>query len=69
VTVLYLTYDGLRPARTVKEWTQALLAIMNDDGLRHRMGQSGRKKAEEHCALQVTGPKLVELLQLIGKAG
>ena len=56
-------------ACTVEEWTLALLAILDDVDLRHRMGQLGRKKVEEHYALQVTGPRLAQFLCSIGRPG
>lgn len=50
-------------AETEEEWVQALNRLRDDPGLRRRMGQAGRKKAEERYSLQVTGPRLAELFK------
>jgi glycosyltransferase involved in cell wall biosynthesis len=55
-------------ADTLEEWEQALLRLQNDGALRVRMGQSGREKVEQHYSLQVTGPKLAELIKSVAVA-
>lgn len=52
-------------ARTTEEWAQALGTLLDDAGLRQRMGQAGRLKVEEGYSLQVTGPRLAELIKSV----
>lgn len=49
-------------ANSPQEWEDALTTLLTDSALRQRMGQAGRRKVEEHYSLQVTGPRLVDLL-------
>lgn len=48
---------------TPEQWDAALQALLLDAGLRKSMGMAGRQKVEQQYCLQVTGPKLVALLQ------
>jgi glycosyltransferase involved in cell wall biosynthesis len=50
-------------AESQEGWVQALRSLRDDPGLRQRMGQAGRKKVEERYSLQLTGPRLAELLK------
>lgn len=50
-------------AETPDEWRIAVDALLADPGLRYRMGQAGRQKVEREYCIQVTGPRLVELLR------
>jgi glycosyltransferase involved in cell wall biosynthesis len=50
-------------ARTNEEWVYALLRLKENKGLRQRMGRSGRKLVENRFCLQVTAPRLVDLLR------
>jgi glycosyltransferase involved in cell wall biosynthesis len=52
-------------AGTTEEWAQALRTLLDDAGLRQRMGQVGRLKVEERYSLQVTGPRLAELIKSV----
>lgn len=54
-------------AETPEQWEEALRTLAGDPALRARMGQAGRRKVEQQFCLQVTAPKLVELLK--GAAG
>jgi len=57
-------------AYTTAEWVQALEALHTHVELWQRMGEAGRKRVEEKYCLQVTGPRLVALLQSVAtKAG
>jgi glycosyltransferase involved in cell wall biosynthesis len=56
-------------AVTAEEWEGALRALLADPDLRLRMGQAGRRKVEERYSLQVTGPRLVALLQSVIEMG
>ena len=47
---------------TPAQWEQALRTLLVDSELRQRMGRAGRLKVEQQYSLQVTGPRLVELL-------
>lgn len=49
-------------ATTVDEWAQALTTLLTDAALRHRLGLAGRAKVERDYCLQVTAPRLTELL-------
>jgi hypothetical protein len=50
-------------AETPAQWEKALRTLALDAGLRARMGRAGRRKVEQHYALQVTAPRLEELLR------
>jgi glycosyltransferase involved in cell wall biosynthesis len=52
-------------AATHTEWVMALNALLTDAELRQRMGSAGRKQVELVYSLQVTGPKLAELITTI----
>lgn len=52
-------------AGTTEAWAQALRMLMDDAGLRQRMGQAGRVKVEEKYSLQVMGPRLAELIKSV----
>ena len=49
-------------AETPAQWEEALRTLLGDAALRQRMGQAGRRQVEEKYCLQVTGPRLAELL-------
>jgi len=49
-------------ARTQTDWVTALITIINDRELAQQMGQFGRTKVENEYCLQVTVPKLVNLI-------
>lgn len=50
-------------ARTDTEWFNALNMLCENATLRKRMGDEGRKIMEQNYSLQVTAPKLAELLR------
>lgn len=50
-------------ADTHDQWVESLKTLLLDSELRQRMGRASRKKVEEHYSLQVTGPKLAELVK------
>jgi glycosyltransferase involved in cell wall biosynthesis len=52
-------------ANGTEEWLQSLRTIMNDKELRVRLGQAGRRKAEQMYNLRVTAPKLLDLLSSV----
>lgn len=52
-------------AKTNDEWVTSLRTLMNDAGMRQQMGQAGRLKVEKRYSLQVTGPRLAELLMAV----
>ena len=56
-------------ATTPTNWIQALNALLLDLDLRRRMGQAGRQKVEQEYSLQVTGPKLADLIKSAVGAG
>jgi glycosyltransferase involved in cell wall biosynthesis len=53
--------NGYLPV-SIEEWVTALRMIIHDEQLRSRLGNAGRKKAEEMYNLHITGPKLLQLL-------
>ena len=52
---------GFRASSTA-EWVEDLVMLFNDNGLRTTLGRAGRKKVEEEYSLQVTAPRLLEIL-------
>lgn len=56
-------------AETPAQWLEALQTLATDAGLRHRMGQSGRRKVEDEYCLQVAAPRLAELLRTVQSEG
>jgi glycosyltransferase involved in cell wall biosynthesis len=50
-------------ARTREEWSACLLRLVEDAGLRERLGRAGRKRVEEHYAVNVQAPRLIGLLE------
>lgn len=50
-------------ASSQQEWVYTLQALKNNSGLRQLMGKAGRVKVEEQYCLQVTAPKLTQLLR------
>jgi glycosyltransferase involved in cell wall biosynthesis len=56
-------------AETPGQWERALQLLLVDADLRKRMGLAGRRKTERDYCIQITGPKLVELLTAAANAG
>lgn len=50
-------------ASTNEEWYRALSRVRDDRALRSRLGDAGRKVAEERYSLRVTAPRLAELIK------
>jgi glycosyltransferase involved in cell wall biosynthesis len=50
-------------ATTPEEWAAALSRLMEDTGLRSRMGNQGRRRVEDWYSLQAQAPRLVAMLQ------
>lgn len=50
-------------AETYAQWVRALETLKQDRGLRQRMGQAGRARVEAEFCVQVTAPRLAQLLQ------
>ena len=44
------------------DWVQALVMLSKDAGMRNELGKAGRKKVEQEYSLQVTAPRLLEIL-------
>ena len=55
-------------AHDIKDWLVALDTLHAQPDLCHRMGQAGRKKVEARYSLQVTAPRLLELIQEAAKS-
>jgi glycosyltransferase involved in cell wall biosynthesis len=52
-------------ADSMDDWLTALRALRDDPHKRNEMGQAGRQKAEKLYNLQVTAPKLLDLLSSV----
>jgi glycosyltransferase involved in cell wall biosynthesis len=50
-------------AATPRDWEVAIETLLADPALRRRMGEAGRRKVEQGYSVQVTAPKLAELLR------
>ena len=44
------------------DWVQALVMLSKDAGMRSDLGKAGRKRVEQEYSLQVTAPRLLEIL-------
>jgi glycosyltransferase involved in cell wall biosynthesis len=53
--------EGLLP-RDLSQWGEALRTLCDDPSLRKRLGAAGRKRVEAEYSLQVTAPRLEEML-------
>lgn len=62
-----IVQDGVNGflASSDDDWLQAIARLKADPGLRARMGTAGRKLVEQKYCLQVTAPRLTELLRSI----
>ncbi len=49
-------------ASSHEEWVQDLTALYKDDELRKNMGMAGRLKVEQGYSLQITAPKMLDIL-------
>lgn len=49
-------------AETIRDWVQALTALMRDPDLRQRMGNAGRTQVESDYTVQVNAPRLAGML-------
>lgn len=52
-------------ASTDQEWATALETLIQNSDLRTQMGLAGRRRVEQHYALQVTAPKFAHLLESV----
>ncbi len=55
-------------ANSTDDWLIALRTLRNNVSKRREMGEAGRKKVEQKYNLQVTAPRLLELLSSVAKA-
>jgi glycosyltransferase involved in cell wall biosynthesis len=53
--------NGFLPT-TLQCWTESLLALRRESGLRRAMGAAGRRKVEERYSSSVVAPRIVSLL-------
>jgi glycosyltransferase involved in cell wall biosynthesis len=51
-------------ADTPEEFTRAILRLLGDSALRHRLGMAGREYVEKHHDLRITTQKLVEAYRI-----
>ncbi|MBU1730693.1 glycosyltransferase family 4 protein [Patescibacteria group bacterium] len=56
--------DGFLPG-DLSQWGEVLRDLCDDPSLRKRLGTAGRKSVETQYSLQVTAPRLEELLRLV----
>lgn len=61
-----IVQDGISGFLAVKtdEWVMSLERLLTNPDLCYRMGKEGRRRVESTYCLQVTGPRMVELLKL-----
>ncbi|MCA9067748.1 MAG: glycosyltransferase, partial [Planctomycetaceae bacterium] len=52
-------------ASSPEEWANALTRLVEDSTFREQLGQAGRKRIEEHYAVNVQAPRLIELIEQI----
>ncbi len=50
-------------ANTQEEWIEKLEILINDHGLRKRMGMEGRKRVIEHYSLKANAPRMLKVFQ------
>jgi hypothetical protein len=62
VEIIAHNHNGLL-ARTFDEWSECLSRLVEDAGLRARLGQAGRRRLEEQYAVNVQAPRLIGLLE------
>jgi hypothetical protein len=55
-------------AETESDWISSLFRLAQAPQLRRKMGIAGRQRAETHYSLEVTAPKLIDLLCNVGAA-
>ena len=53
-------------ASTPEEWVKALVTLYHDEGMRSNMGKAGRQKVEKEYSLQITAPRLLDILTTAG---
>jgi glycosyltransferase involved in cell wall biosynthesis len=49
-------------ASTDTEWVEALVKLAQDAGMRAALGKAGRTKVEQEYSLQVTAPRLLQII-------
>jgi len=49
-------------ASSKEEWIQALVTLYHDAGMRINMGEAGRQKVEKEYSLEVSAPRLLDIL-------
>lgn len=54
-------------ARDVAEWVAALKQLRDNASLKQEMGYAGRRKVEEQYCIQVTVPRLVDIMRSVAK--
>jgi glycosyltransferase involved in cell wall biosynthesis len=54
-------------ATSADEWRASLRQLIDDAELRRRMGAAGRRRAEAEYSLATQGPRLVSLMQSLGR--
>lgn len=54
--------NGLLPS-SPDDWASSLKQLVEDPAFRDQLGQAGRKRIEEHYAVNVQGPRLVGLIE------
>jgi len=54
-------------ARDVAEWVAALKQLRDNASLKQEMGYAGRRKVEEQYCIQVTAPRLVDIMRSVAK--
>lgn len=66
VEIISHNHNGLL-ARTSEDWSACLMRLVDDKNLRERLGQAGRKRIEQHYAVDVQAPRLMGLLEQLAE--
>lgn len=51
------------------EWVEALQTLLQDPDLRARMAETGRRRVERDYSLQVSGPRVAQMLRGVAAQG
>jgi len=54
-------------ASNIAEWIDTLKQLRDNASIRYKMGYAGRRKVEEQYCIQVTAPRLIDIMHSIAK--
>jgi len=69
--VRHIVQDGEHGfhARSSEEWEDRLVRLVDDAGLRRRLGEAGRLHCERSFSVRVSAPRLLEVLEAAARRG